>query len=146
MQNTYSSLNQKFTALFAQYRPKIATDLPTFQAIAGYPNYENFFSNIYQFFLEQAHHGLEDLFLTALDDCLEEEDILMNDYEVFREYPTNHGGRIDLVILEKTADNKPTKVVMIENKIHHSLNNDLVDYWDTFKAVQHKVGIVLTEG
>ncbi len=39
---------------------------PTFLEIAGYPNYENVISNLYQFFLNEKQHGLGRIFLEAL--------------------------------------------------------------------------------
>lgn len=142
--HTAAQLEERYAPLFEKHIPRVEVPLPTFLTLAGYPNHENVFSNIYQFFLQQEHHGLADLFLAALDDCIEHDDITMDSYFVMREYPTAKGGRIDLVIKEETLDDNPSKVVIIENKIHHELNNDLRDYWDTFSKVPDRKGILLT--
>lgn len=95
--------------------------------IAGYPHYENVCSNILAFYLDpQEGHGLKDLLLTSLLKAAgssTERSIL--EAAVHREYVTQRGGRIDLVILSENH------VVGIENKIFHQLQNNLVDYRNT---------------
>src|SRR5687768_8358971 len=74
----------------------------TFLEIAGIAHHENVWSNILQFFLEpQNEHGLDNLVLTALSECLGK-----NSFQVFpgqkvvveREVTSLAGGRMDLVI------------------------------------------------
>ncbi len=117
---------------------------PTFMDISGYPHFENVCSNIYQFFLTEKHHGLGSLFLSALDDCVEGVDLNMDDYIVSREVYTDEGGRIDIVIEQFDDDENISKAILIENKIYHTLENKLQDYWDTYSKVADKVLIVLT--
>ncbi len=143
-QYTTAQLEKEYGTLFDGHVPKVDVPLPTYLQVAGYPNHENVFSNIYQFFLRQEHHGLGNLFLAALNDCCENDDITMESYQVMREYPSTNGGRIDLVLKEETLNGNPSKVIIIENKVHHYLNNDLEDYWDTFSKVSMRKGIVLT--
>lgn len=117
---------------------------PTFMDISGYPHFENVSSNIYQFFLKEMHHGLGSLFLSALDDCIDGADLSMDDYIVSREVYTDMGGRIDLLIEQLDENGNPIKVVLIENKIYHTLDNNLKDYWDTYSSVNDRTLIVLT--
>jgi len=137
-------LEKHFNSLFQIEFLKLDVPLITFQEIAGYPNYENVLSNIYKFFLEFDHHGLEDLFLQALDDCFNEEVVLMEECYVHREYYTKNGGRIDLVLSNSEDIEKASQIIIIENKIFHQLDNDLEDYWNTFSEVKQKTGIVLS--
>ena len=141
---TYEILQKKYANLLSKRIINVEQPLPTFQAIAGYPNHENVISNYYQFFLKSEHHGIADLFLLALDDCIKDGDITMESYTVEREFTTHLGGRIDLVIQEMNEEETPHKVVIIENKIHHTVENNLKDYWDTFQDVPERFGILLT--
>ncbi|WP_420578484.1 PD-(D/E)XK nuclease family protein [Ekhidna sp.] len=115
---------------------------PTFLSIAGLDYNENAISNIYAYFLNpDEKHGLEQAFLKALDQ-LTDEDILMGSWVVHREYPTEKGGRIDIVLEEDT--NEPDKrVIIIENKLLHTVDNDLEDYYHTFKG-QNKIAFLLS--
>lgn len=144
-----SALKRYTTVDFDSFRdllnhiPEIEEEqLPTFLEIAGYPNYENVISNLYQFFLEEEKHGLGRIFLEALVNLLPDEDLSLQEYAVEREVFTNGGGRIDLVIKESSSNSNEQKVILIENKIYHTLNNDLEDYLDTF-SLSNKIGIVL---
>lgn len=144
LNNTYFDLNQMFNEVLNIPRINIDEKLPTFLELSGYPNWENVISNIYQFFLTDKFHGFGRLFISALDDCIPEKDITMNDYLVVREDRTKEGGRIDILIKEIDIDQNITKAVLIENKIYHSLENDLTDYFDTFSEVSDRTLILLT--
>ncbi|MEI7834022.1 MAG: PD-(D/E)XK nuclease family protein [bacterium] len=94
---------------------------PTIMEICGYPHYENVCSNILAFFLDPAkEHGLKDLALTSLLECVGQTTCFSN-ITVEREVITKRG-RIDLVI------NSDECVIAIENKIFHDLINDFADY------------------
>jgi len=95
--------------------------------VAGYPHYENVASNILAFFFQPAEeHGLGDLLLTSLLGAVSDEDEqaweCQSEVTIHREHATDAGGRLDLLILAGNL------VIGIENKIYHSLNNDLTDY------------------
>jgi hypothetical protein len=79
-------------------------------------------------------------FINALNDLLEV-DIKMPDFEVSRERGTYNGGRIDILLEEKTKESQK-KIIVIENKIYHSVENDLDDYLNTFNG-HYVTGIIL---
>lgn len=112
--------------------------------IAGYPNYENVCSNILQFYFNPfQEHSLGDLFLKSLFDLLGEDFLFISpkNINIIREYRTEKGCRIDLVML--TDD----YVIGIENKMFHILNNDLANYKSTLNKIANDrkiIKIVLT--
>jgi len=144
LHSTFQELSEHFNEILKLQIKEVKKVSPTFQELSGYPNYENVLSNIYKFFIEFEHHGLNDLFLQALDDCFEDEVVLMEEAIVHREFFTKKGGRIDLVITDTDNIDEVTQVVIIENKIFHTLENDLDDYWNTFSHIENKVGFVLS--
>lgn len=108
--------------------------------ISGLPHYENIWSNIYAFFFDvQGEHGLGDLFINSLLELLEKKkhSIILNDFQIDREFETRKGGRIDLLL-----SNEDTAII-IEAKVYHSVNNDFEDYWDSIEK-NNKVGVLLT--
>jgi len=105
--------------------PKIKSSNPTLIEIAGFPHYENVCSNILAYYFEtQNPHGLSNLLLKSLVDCLSDIEL----YEIFetvdvrREEPTANRKRLDIII--ETED----LVIGIENKIYAALYNDLDNY------------------
>lgn len=107
-----------------QTLPKTPRNL-TFMQVSGYPHYENVCSNILAFFLDpEEEHGLGDLLLQSLVTLHSKAEAFSIDppVNITREYYTTKGKRIDLMI---ECDNC---VIAIENKIHHSLVNDLGHY------------------
>lgn len=135
--------------------------------ISGYPHYENVISNIYAFFLrEEEEHNFGRLFIDSLLELIPENYFenkeysssdFIGEYQVAREFYSNESGRIDLVISSKPVDDfgdeeKDTItenvnkdwVLIIENKINHSLGNNLDDYWNTFDNKMMKIGVVLS--
>ncbi|UKT65824.1 PD-(D/E)XK nuclease family protein [Pedobacter mucosus] len=115
-----------------------------FLDIAGMPHYENVNSNLLQFFFDYTEdHGFKDLFLTSLLELIShKKDLSFVDWTIAREVRTINDKRIDLAILSTDED----KVIIIENKIYHLLNNDLNDYWNHYPLIleENKVGIVLS--
>lgn len=109
--------------------------------IIGFPNHENVNSSFLAFYFdEKEEHQLQRLFLNALLNLigLDTEDY-QGDFIVFREFSTNKGNRIDILI--KGDD----WAIIIENKIYHWLSNDLSDYWDSIKVDnKNKIGIILS--
>jgi len=119
--------------------------------ISGYPNWENVNSNFLAFYLNDAEeHKMKRLFIDSLVDCIEdlmplkiERKVFDTNYSVNREHPTKQRGRIDILIQSDDATSDNSWGILIENKIYHSLSNDLNDYWDSVTA-KHKFGIVLS--
>jgi len=93
---------------------------PNFFEIAGFPHYENVFSNVFGFFAEKSI-----TIVKALLECCQKE-IDANDdqvIEVAREFYTESKNKIDIVI-------KTEKMIIgIENKIDAPLYNDTDDYY-----------------
>jgi hypothetical protein len=122
--------------------PRIESQPKTFLGITKQPHYENVMSNIYAFYFDvNEEHGLKDLFILALTELINEKleravDVLSG-FNIETEYPTNKGGRIDLLLWNDD------EAIIIENKVYHILNNDLEDYLETVKQ-KHKTGIVLS--
>lgn len=127
----------------------------TFLEIAKQPRYENVISNIYAFFFDSnEEHGLGDLFMRALVDCIhshkdypaQKEISYLSDYYVETEFSTDglgkkkKRGRIDLLLTNNA------QTIIIESKIDHHLDNDLDDYWLSTKSIDDnaKVGIILS--
>ncbi|MBL4744730.1 MAG: PD-(D/E)XK nuclease family protein [Flavobacteriaceae bacterium] len=122
--------------------PKIKSKPKTFLGIAKQPHYENVLSNIYAFYLNKSEeHGFKDLFIISLLEIIKRKtsinDIHCKYFKIRTEYPTDKGGRIDLLI------RNDSEAIIIENKVYHFLNNDLNDYWNTIR-VNNKIGIVLS--
>src|SRR5688572_2107064 len=120
---------------------KVKQKETTFLDIAGFPHYENVISNIYAYFFNpNQKHGLGSLFLDSLLELVDK-NFIFNSPKVFREFTTQKGGRIDLVISDQDKEDK--KVLIIENKMYHFLNNDLKDYYDSFPDMKRR-GVLLT--
>lgn len=123
--------------------PQIKAKPKTFLGIARQPHYENVMSNIYAFFFDvNEEHRLRDLFITSLTDLIRQQSgdssfEFTMDFDVLTEIGTNNGGRIDLLIQGRE------EAIIIENKVHHVLNNDLEDYWKSVKKTK-KTGIILS--
>lgn len=112
----------------------------TFLDIAGISHDENSWSDIYAYFLREPESG--HLFLNALLHLITlktHKELSFADFIVERETATNKQNKIDLLITSTTHS------IIIENKVHHILNNDLEDYWLSTKGQDsEKTGVVLT--
>ena len=107
------------------------TEPPTLMEIAGFPHWENVYSNILGFLLNtKGAHGFGPLFIRSIvaayrSYCpiggLDPERVEATD-RVEREVSTATNKRIDLLI--ECAD----FLICIENKIRHGLHNDLREY------------------
>jgi hypothetical protein len=97
-----------------------------FFQIAGFPHYENVFSNVFAFLLENEY-----LIYHSLLDCL---NLTPNDEveEVIREDRTDENKRIDIIV--KTTD----MILGIENKIEASLYNDTDNYYKHLKNISDR--------
>lgn len=130
--------------------PKIKKRPKTFLGIAKQPHYENVMSNIYAFYFTVSEvHGMNDLFIASLVELINESKLGEQkkvsgiiDFEVDTEVTTKNNGRIDILL------SSPDHAIIIENKIYHTLNNNLVDYWNTTKVTndleENKIGILLS--
>lgn len=107
-------------------------------------HYENINSNIYAHFLSSDFEEVRSLFLETLLSLIVQKTSknlsFIND-KVSTEVATKNNGRIDILIEDFHYQN----AIIIENKIYHHLDNDLLDYWDHYKADElKKVGVLLT--
>jgi len=111
-------------ALLSRARPFLPPPKETtIFGIAGRGYYENPASDLLAFFLlPNGEHGLKDLFLSTLLECLGRNQLPTWETTVRREEQVKAGGRIDLLLIG--AD----WCIVIENKIHSGLQNPLADY------------------
>ena len=149
---------EEIQALLDAYsiHPIGADEPPTLMEIAGFPHWENVYSNILAFLLDtQEAHGFEQLFIRSLMaayrrhcpagwpmEGLDPESVHATE-SVEREVRTDSDKRIDILI--KCMD----CVICIENKIWARLPNDLGDYREHCKKLSNGdpnrvVGIVLS--
>ena len=116
-----------------------------FLEISGIAHYENVNSRIYAYFLDQRNYPLlAELFINSLIDIVFEKTgkkIEIGNYNVNTEELTKKGNRIDITIQNKSTRN----AILIENKIYHYLNNDLLEYWTHFGYPDNQqIGVLLT--
>ncbi|MBR3797907.1 MAG: PD-(D/E)XK nuclease family protein [Bacteroidales bacterium] len=94
--------------------------------ITGIKHHENMWSDIYKFFFnEKEGHNMKDLFIRSLEQILEIEPNFLCDFKVEREYGAEKQKRIDILL----KDEENHRAIIIENKIYHTLNNDLDNYY-----------------
>lgn len=120
---------------------------PTIFDISGYPHYENVISNWYAFFLDEKNpHGLDSLFYTSLHQLVGQDRSFRNTTVIEREYLTNEGNRIDLLVHDGNDKGYFTKPIIIECKIYADLYNKLNDYYDSIKVSSDndKKGLILS--
>ena len=90
--------------------------------ITGVTHHENMWSDIYSFFFNtEEEHGLNDLFIRSFEQLIGIESHFLNDFKIVREYVAESNKRIDLLMTDR---DKP-RAIIIENKVFHSLDNDL---------------------
>lgn len=129
--------------------PKVKKKPKTFLGIAKQPHYENVLSNIYAFYFNvNEEHGFGDLFLKSFQELISATDLgktkdiaLSSDSVIETEYITLNNGRIDMVIYDDT------NAIIIENKVNHTLDNDLQDYWVSVNGKSpdvNKIGVLLS--
>ena len=127
--------------------PQSAIRKRTLFDISGFPHYETVISNWYRYFLDDKEdHRLGNLFLRTLTDLafeLTNKAIDIRSFEVITEVITNNKKRIDILIQGTELDDG--KYIIIENKVFHRLNNDLLEYWQSCESdIKNKIGIVLS--
>lgn len=121
-----------------------------FLEIADIAHHENVNSRIYAYFLRKENNKeLAEVFLQSLLAVIEKKrkeiksgsTISLEEYSCETEEATQKGFRIDIALHDKNAKS----AVVIENKIHHHLDNDLLDYWKHFNYPdENKTGVLLT--
>jgi len=122
---------------------------PDLFSISGFPHFEDVLSNWYAFFMNaEGPHNLGTLFLEVLLELTWPEIKFhgTSGLSVKRELNTPNGKAVDLVLHDGVvvADgiNGANAAVVIENKVYHTLNNDLEEYWTAVRSME-KVGVVL---
>lgn len=89
--------------------------------ITGVTHHEIMWSTIYKFFfLEEEMHNLNDLFIRSLEQLLGLDHFLSN-FTVERELVVENDKKIDLLLFNRDDHH----AIIIENKVYHTLNNDL---------------------
>ena len=137
-------------------RETAPTESPTLLQIAGFPHWENVYSNILGFFLDTNQaHGFGSLFIRSIlaayrSNCREDSGVdsapcpetVVATETVEREVRTSDDKRIDLLV--DCSDFR----VCIENKIWANLYNDLGHYRDHCEkdSKDRVLGIVLSPG
>lgn len=106
-------------------------------------HHENINSSIYAHFINCSEEAVSSAFIGALVKLIKEKsgkEFTLTD--VFAQTEVDTGlGRIDILIREKSGN----QTIIIENKIYHHLDNDLLDYWNFVKVNEkEKVGVLLT--
>lgn len=114
-----------------------------FLEIIGKQHHENINSAIYAHFINSDQPGIKDVFLEALLNLIHEKgqkQLHFSNAEAQTEVVTETG-RIDILIVDRNRES----AIIIENKIHHWLDNDLAEYWNYVKVDNdNKVGVLLT--
>ena len=143
-------MNLKEAEVFLKEVNEIYKQIPkkekTFMQIAGYPHYENVCSNILAFYLNpNEEHRLNNIVLTTLLDIIGEKEekvntkISFSNMSILREFPTENGNRIDIIIKNEEI------AIGIENKIMAQVYNDLYDYYKTIdKLNKNSVKVLLS--
>jgi len=143
-------MNQDLIDILMLDIPSPESQMMGFLEIAGKAHSENVNSNVYAYFLDSANEsGCSDLFYQALMDLILEklpvnkdpDKLGLEDYRVYREYASENGNRIDIVLDDPANE----QAIIIENKIYHIPINPFDDYWAAFSYPEdQKVGVLLT--
>lgn len=132
----------KLNSCISEFRKKESTlsqELTLFE-IAGFPSRETVFSNVLKFFFDsRERHGFNTKVIKAfLKDIIPDaKETDLETINIRREALTDKKNRIDLVIETKSF------LIGIENKVYHSLNNDLDDYADYLKKDSSKQPVMV---
>lgn len=141
---------QQFSGLLKEPIPKSSKVQKTFFDIGGFGHRENIISNFYAYYLDKEEtHGLDDVFLTTLLKLINEKAIFStewSDWEISREVTVDASGSVGKIDLWIEELDEERKVILIENKVYHHLNNDLKGYLNSvdISDTKHKIGILLT--
>lgn len=130
MKNTLD--RDKFEELifaFRQLKSNVKLINDNYFDILGYSHYENMNSNILAYYLSSENgHNCHTYFLEALCELLKIENIDLEYCRTSREYWTQKGGRLDILIETNNC------AIGIENKIFSRLYNNLNDYYKTVES------------
>ena len=131
MANTFDISPAKLNEILDESRKlKSAKTEKNIFSIGGRGHYENPISDMLAFFLDQnEEHGFGDQIVQCLFESISDEKkpLANSPYRIGREQQTQKNNRIDIYM--ESDDN----IVVIENKIHADLINDLNDYRDYAK-------------
>lgn len=132
---------------------KVPEGVPTetgFFEISGTASSEAVNSRVYRWFLDREENPqLAPLFRKALQRLALEKLgrdsatklLALQEYECSLEVTTSRGNRIDILLDDAEAQS----AIIIENKLHHTLENDLLDYWNHVSYPEdRKLGVLLT--
>lgn len=132
---------------------KVPEGVPTetgFFEISGTASSEAVNSRVYRWFLDRVENPqlaplfrktLQRLALEKLGRAAATKRITLQEYECSLEVETSSRKRIDILL----DDTEAKSAIIIENKLHHSLQNDLVDYWNHVSYPEdQKLGVLLT--
>lgn len=131
-------LKKKFGSLIANEIPRFEKIQKSLISILKAHSETNLSNLLCYFFAGEEHRLLKEIFVESIVLPLEKDgpefimDIIEDGYnglEVYNEYTTKAGNRIDIVL--KFEHEKPERrfAIIIENKLYHHLNNDLEDYF-----------------
>jgi hypothetical protein len=110
-----------------QYQGIVNKNKPTFFKIAGFPRWENVWSNVLCFFLNEEFHEMNGFLLNCFKECINLADLATSNVTARREEGTDAGNRIDIFV---ETDNY---CFFIENKVGAELYNNLDDYMEYTK-------------
>ena len=118
--------------------------------ITGIKHHENMWSDIYSFFFNvNEEHNMKDLFIRSLENVLRREKRnqpiemdFLKDFKVEREYAVTGQQRIDLLL----KDDINHRAIIIENKVYHTLDNNLDNYYKSIKKDKYGDVIVIVLG
>ena len=118
--------------------------------ITGIKHHENMWSDIYSFFFNvNEEHHMKDLFIRSLEHVLKRskrnhqiEIGFLNDFKVEREHTVTGQQRIDLLL----KDDINHRAIIIENKVYHTLENNLDNYYESIKKDGYRDVIVIVLG
>ena len=149
---TYQELIDEYSNFLNSDIPEFDIPRKSFLECSGLNYKELVNSNLLEFYFNpDEQHKFGDLFLQSLISFLDDKTRVnvedkFEKVEVVREQSTE-SGRIDLLIYGYMEEDEDVKsVIIIENKIYHSIGNPFDDYWSSVKDVsnKYKVGVLLT--
>jgi hypothetical protein len=149
---TYQELVKEYSNFLKNDIPEFDIPRKSFLECSGLNYKELVNSNLLEFYFNpDEQHKFGDVFLQSLLSFLDDKTRInvedkFEKVEVVREQSTE-SGRIDLLINGYLEDNDDVKsVIIIENKIYHTIGNPFDDYWNSVREVsnKYKVGVLLT--
>jgi hypothetical protein len=149
---TYQELIDEYSNFLNSDIPHVDVRRKSFLECSGLNYKELVNSNLLEFYFNpDEQHKFGDIFLQSLISFLDDKTRInvedkFEKVEVVREQSTE-SGRIDLLIYGYKEDSEIVEsVIIIENKIYHSIGNPFDDYWNSITEVsnKYKVGILLT--